>query len=77
MIKIIKKLFSEDRKFYLRVLALALPIALQSLITIGVNMLDTIMVGRLSEEALSAASLANQFITIYHIFCMGLICPHE
>ncbi len=72
MIKIIKKLFSEDRKFYLRVLALALPIALQSLITIGVNMLDTIMVGRLSEEALSAASLANQFITIYHIFCMGL-----
>lgn len=70
--RIIKKLFSEDRKFYLRVLALALPIALQSLITIGVNMLDTIMVGRLSEEALSAASLANQFITIYHIFCMGL-----
>lgn len=70
--RIIKKLFSEDRKFYFRVLALALPIALQSLITIGVNMLDTIMVGRLSEEALSAASLANQFITIYHIFCMGL-----
>lgn len=72
MIKIIKKLFSEDKVFYIRVLTLALPIALQSLITIGVNMLDTIMVGRLSEEALSAASLANQFINIYHIFCMGL-----
>ena len=67
MIKIWKKLFSGDREFYLRVLALALPIALQSLITIGVNMLDTIMVGRLSEEALSATSLANQFINIYHI----------
>lgn len=72
MIKIIKKLFSEDKVFYIRVLTLALPIALQSLITIGVNMLDTIMVGRLSEEALSATSLANQFINIYHIFCMGL-----
>ncbi len=72
MIKIIKKLFSEDKAFYIRVLTLALPIALQSLITIGVNMLDTIMVGRLSEEALSATSLANQFINIYHIFCMGL-----
>ncbi len=70
--KIIKKLFSEDKAFYIRVLTLALPIALQSLITIGVNMLDTIMVGRLSEEALSATSLANQFINIYHIFCMGL-----
>lgn len=72
MTKIIKKLFSEDKAFYIRVLTLALPIALQSLITIGVNMLDTIMVGRLSEEALSATSLANQFINIYHIFCMGL-----
>lgn len=72
MIKVIRKLFSEDREFYVRVLTLALPIALQSLISISVNMLDTIMVGRLSEEALSAASLANQFISIYHIFCMGL-----
>lgn len=72
VIKIIKKLFSGDKAFYIRVLTLALPIALQSLITVGVNMLDTIMVGRLSEEALSATSLANQFINIYHIFCMGL-----
>ena len=67
-----KKLFSGDRAFYVRVLTLALPIALQSLITIGVNMLDTIMVGTLGEVELSATSLANQFINIYHIFCMGL-----
>lgn len=51
---------------------LALPIAMQSLITIGVNMLDTIMVGQLGETELSAVSLANQFINIYHIFCMGI-----
>lgn len=68
----IKKLFSGDRTFYVRVLTLALPISLQSLITVGVNMLDTIMVGTLGEMELSATSLANQFITIYHIFCMGL-----
>ena len=72
MIKTMKKLFSGDRVFYGRVLTLALPIALQSLITIGVNMLDTIMVGTLGEVELSATSLANQFINIYHIFCMGL-----
>ena len=35
-------------------------------------MLDTIMVGNLGEKALSATSLANSFIGIYHIFCMGL-----
>ena len=61
-----------DWKFYKKVFWLALPIALQSLITIGVNMLDTIMVGNLGEMSLSAVSLANQFIGVYQIFCMGL-----
>lgn len=66
------KLFRKDLDFYKRVFSLALPIALQSLITVGVNMLDTIMVGKLGENSLSATSLANTFISIYHIFCMGL-----
>ena len=66
------KLFQRQPAFYKGVFALALPIALQSLISIGVNMLDTIMVGSLGETALSATSLANSFISIYHIFCMGL-----
>jgi len=65
-------LFNKNSEFYKKVFALALPIALQSVITIGVNMLDTIMVARLGENALSATSLANTFIAIYHIFCMGL-----
>lgn len=68
----LKKLFISDKSFYLKVLTLALPIAMQSAIAIGVNMLDTIMVGKVGEVELSAASLANQFISIYHIFCMGI-----
>ncbi|MBQ7680178.1 MAG: polysaccharide biosynthesis C-terminal domain-containing protein, partial [Butyrivibrio sp.] len=60
------------RDFYLRVGGIALPIALQSLIQIGVNMMDTVMLGTLGETALSASALANQFITIYHICCMGI-----
>ncbi len=66
------KLYDKEPAFYGNVVTLALPIALQSLITIGVNMLDNIMVGSISEEALSAVSLANSFISIYQIFCMGL-----
>ena len=66
------KLFQKEPEFYKQVFSLALPIALQSLITIGVNMLDTIMVGNLGENSLSATSLANSFISIYQIFCMGL-----
>lgn len=72
MIKWTKRLIVSDRKFYKSVFGLAAPIALQSLITIGVNMLDTIMVGTLGEPELSATSLANQFINIYHILCMGI-----
>ena len=68
----IKKLIVSDGAFYRKVLFLATPIALQSLITIGVNMLDNLMVGSLGEVKLSAVSLANQFITIYHILCMGI-----
>jgi len=66
------KLFKNRPDFYKKVFALALPIAAQSLITIGVNMLDTMMVGSLGDDALSATSLANSFIAIYHILCMGL-----
>lgn len=62
----------KERSFYIKAASIALPIAAQSLITIGVNIMDTVMVGDLGEVALSATSLANQFINIYHICCMGL-----
>lgn len=61
-----------DKTFYRTVVEIAIPISLQSLITIGVNMMDTIMLGALGETALSASSLANQFINIFHICCMGM-----
>lgn len=64
--------FVRDPVFYKKSAAIAIPIALQSMITMGVNMMDTIMVGRLGETALSAVSLANQFITLFQICCMGM-----
>lgn len=54
------------------VAAIAIPITLQSLITIGINMTDTMMVGALGEVPLSGASLANQFIMVFQICCMGI-----
>ena len=67
-----KSLYIKDTNFYKKVAAIALPIALQGLITQGVNMMDTLMIGSVGETELSAVSLANQFITIFHIFCMGI-----
>lgn len=66
------KLFVRHTQFYKKAAAIAIPISLQSLISIGVNLLDTIMIGSLGENALSATALANQFITIYQIGCMGI-----
>lgn len=61
-----------DRKFYRDVVKIALPVAMQSVITTGVNLVDTIMLGSLGETALSASSLANQFITLFTFLCMGV-----
>ena len=66
------KLYVKDAKFYKKVASIAIPVALQGLITSGVNMMDTVMVGKVGETQLSAVSLANQFISIFHIFCMGI-----
>lgn len=68
----IVKLLIRDKNFYKKAAAIAIPISLQSLIVIGVNMTDTIMVGSLGENALSGTALANQFINIFHICCMGI-----
>lgn len=67
-----QKLYVKDKHFYKTVAGIAIPIALQGLITTGVNMMDTIMIGMIGETQLSAVSLANQFINIFHIFCMGI-----
>ena len=66
------RFFVRDTDFYKKAAAIAIPISLQSMITIGVNMMDTVMVGKLGETVLSAVALANQFISIYHICCMGI-----
>lgn len=68
----LNKLFVRDKGFYKTVLVMALPVVLQNLITIGVNMLDTIMLGAYGEIQLSGSSLANEFISLYQILCLGI-----
>lgn len=63
----------KEKEFYKQVFAMMLPVALQQAINMGVNMMDTVMVGSLGEAALSASSLANQYYQFFSIFCMGII----
>ena len=65
-------MFVRDREFYKKVLTIAVPITLQSLITFAINMMDTVMVGKLGEIPLSAASLSGQIFFITTILCFGI-----
>ncbi|MBQ3706048.1 MAG: MATE family efflux transporter [Clostridia bacterium] len=62
----------RDRAFYQTAAVLAAPVVLQNMITIMVNMLDTMMLGRYGEIQLSGSSLANSFVGIHQILCMGI-----
>lgn len=52
-------------------IGLAFPIVCQNIITIGVNITDTLMLGALGETQLSASSLATQFVNMFQTFVMG------
>lgn len=62
----------KDKKFYKAMIAICVPIALQSMISFGVNMMDTLMVGSLGEIALSAASLSGQIFFVLMVLNFGL-----
>ncbi len=66
------KYWVRDRGFYKKVVLILIPIVCQSIINQGVNMMDTIMVGKLGEASISASSLANQFYNIFVFLCMGI-----
>ena len=51
-----------EKSFYRRAFLLILPIVLQSIINQGVNMMDTVMVGKLGESAISASSLDRKSV---------------
>ena len=66
------KLFVRNKRFYWLLISLALPVVFQNMITIGVNIVDTMMLGSYGEIQLSASSLANDFINLFQFLCMGV-----
>lgn len=66
------KPYLGDRAFYRSIVAIAVPISLQQLITVGINLMDTVMLSSMGDIQLSASALAGQFITLFQICCMGI-----
>lgn len=61
----------REKTFYRAFFALALSLALQNLLTFGVNMMDTVMLGRYSQDAMSGVSLCNQIQFLLQMLVTG------
>ena len=69
-------IFVRDRNFYRVILSLAIPMTLQNVMQLLLNMMDTVMLGRLqdsSEALISAANFANQPYFVYSLFLFGMV----
>lgn len=67
------KRFIGDKKFYLMVLSIAVPIMVQNGITNFVAMLDNIMIGRVGTEQMSGVAVANQLLFVFNLSIFGTV----
>jgi Na+-driven multidrug efflux pump len=63
---------SFNKSFNRSLLALVIPIALQNLISAAVGSADIVMLGTISQSAMSAISLAGQITFVATLFYSGL-----
>ena len=64
--------FVKDKKFYAALASLSAVIALQNLLTFGVNLADNIMVGGYSQAALNGVTIVNQIQFLLQMFASGV-----
>jgi Na+-driven multidrug efflux pump len=66
------RILTRDRSFYRTLIALAVPVALQGLITFAVTLADNLMVGTLGDAAVSGVYLGGQVQTFVQLFSGGV-----
>lgn len=59
------------KDFYKTMLTIGAPIALQHLIGSSLNLVDTLMIGRLGENAIAAVGIANRLFFLFILFIYG------
>lgn len=63
----------NDRHFFSQMFKLALPITLQNLVLSSLNLVDTIMIGGLGENAIAGVGLANQYFFLLNLLLFGIV----
>jgi putative MATE family efflux protein len=67
----LKNLFN-DKQFYKNLFVISAPIMLQNLVNSFVNMVDTVMIGRLGTVEIAAVGLGNQVFFFFSIILFGV-----
>ena len=65
--------YIANKKFYVRVLMIALPIMAQNGISNFVNLLDNIMIGSVGTEPMSGVSIVNQLLFVFILCLFGAV----
>ncbi len=60
-----------DKNFYKMIMAIALPIIIQSVMTNFVNLLDNVMVGRLGTDQMTGVAVVNQLFFVFNLAVFG------
>jgi len=66
------RLFTRDKSFYRSLVSLAIPVALQNLITFAVTFADNLMVSSLGDSAVSGIYMGSQIQTFLQMFSGGI-----
>ena len=69
--RLFKDLFSE-KKFWSSVITIAIPIAVQNLLTSSFSLVDTLMVGQLGDVSLAAVGMAGQWSWLLNMLIFGV-----
>ena len=64
--------FLKDKEFLKGMLAIAIPVSLQNLISSSLNMIDTLMISNLGQSSIAAVGLANQIFFLYILLTFGI-----
>lgn len=62
----------DNKLFYKKMMLIGVPVVFQNLIGIGLNLIDTLMIGMLGEQELAAVGAANQVYFIFTVALFGL-----
>ena len=61
-----------DRQFFNKLFVLALPIMIQNFIVSSLNMVDTLMIGKVGEDEIAALGIANQLFFMFNLIIIGV-----